>query len=139
MAEIQLGTGVVWGTDGVSMSGTGVYATGKVMSVGYTLDGEWQEIRGQDGKVLTVVIPDSVESIDVEIIPTGATKAAAIACNILPARGAAITFTDTGDAENSSGRVYHFKSGSKSKSNTDKGTLKFALVRYDDATLATIS
>ena len=139
MAEIQLGTGVVWGTDGVSMTGTGVHATGKVRSVAYSLDGEWQEIRGQDGKVITVVIPDAVETIEVEVIPTGATKAAAIACYILPARGAQVTFTDTGDAELSSGLVFAFMAGKKNKTNTGEGTLSMTLKRYDAATLAVVS
>jgi hypothetical protein len=136
MAVIQLGTPLVWATNGVTFTGSGVYATGKVMSVGYTLDGEWTEVRGQLGAVLTVVIPDSVETVECEVIPTGASLAAAVAANVLPARGAAVTFTDTDDAENSSGRIFYFKSGSKAKSNTDKSTLKMTLVRYDDANMS---
>lgn len=139
MAEIQIGTGVIYGTDGVSMAGTGVYATGKVLSVGYNLGGEYVEVRGQDGKVITVIIPDSVEEIDVEIVPTGSTKAAAIACYILPARGALVTFTDTSDAENSTGRTFIFKSGTKNKTNTDKGTMRFNLTRYDDTNHAVVA
>ena len=143
MAEIQLGTGVVWGTDGISFSTaespSQLFATGKVMSVAFTHGGEWQEIRGQDGRVMTVVIPDTVIDIEVEIVPTGTTKALAQASFVLPNRGDRVTFTNSQDAEATGGIACNYMDGSKNLSNTGQASMKFKLRQYDGAVKAPVA
>lgn len=144
--SVQKGVGVIWGLGGFSVSGTGVYATGQVQSVRYTLGGQETEIKGADGVTLSLVLFGHMDSITVEVIPSGATLAAAKACGILPARGADITVADTDDTGSqivgsSTGNgtgTYIFTGGTVNKGVADACTITMELRRYEKH-LATVA
>lgn len=144
--SVQKGTGLVWGLAGVALSGTGVYATGIVQSVQYNLGGDEAETRGNDGNVRNIVFYAGKEDMTVEVIPSGATLAAAKACSILPARGADVTVADSDDTGSqivgsgtSDGTgTYIFVSGTVNKRVDGACTLTMVLRRYENH-LATVA
>ena len=138
MAEVIKGTGVIWSTDGLSLSATGLYAAGKIQSVRYNLGGDVTEIKGDDAEVKAVIFSNSIENMTIEVVPTGSTIAAAVANFILPARGADVTITDTVDGEINSA-VFMFVDGDKNRTVDGAGTLTMNIRRYGGATLSTVA
>jgi len=131
--SVQKGVGVIWGLGGFSVSGTGVYATGEVQSVRYTMGGQEAEIKGADGVTRSLILFGHMDSITVEVIPSGATLDAARACGILPARGADITVGDADETETQFGGTYIFMGGTVNKGVADACTITMELRRYENA------
>lgn len=144
--SVQKGTGIVWGLAGASLSGTGVYATGIIQSLRYTLGGKEVEITGTDGQPVNLTLYAHIQNITVEVVPSGATLTAAKACAILPVRGADITVADTDDTGSeyvgsSTGNgtgTYIFMGGGINKAGDAACTLTMELRRYETH-LATVS
>lgn len=142
--SVQKGAGVVW-SHGVTATGTGVFATGIVESVEYEQSPETDEkTYGADGKVKNRVFADTLERIVLNVIPTGATIAAAKSANVLPAIGADITIVDADDSEiagsgSSDGTgTYVYVGGSKTKNIRGKGMLRMTVERQETH-LATVA
>jgi hypothetical protein len=132
--SVQKGTALVWGVGGFSLDGTGVYATGIVQSVQYSLGGEEAETRGPDGKVENVVFYAKKEELTVEVIPSGSSIADAKGNAVLPARGADVTVaTDVGGF----GETFIFVTGSINQRVDGACSLTMNLRRYEDE-LATV-
>jgi len=144
--SVQKGTGIVWSLPNFALSGTGVYATGIVQSVSYGLGGDEAETKGSDGVVKSLNLYNRKEEITVEVVPSGATLAAAKACAILPDLGADITVADTDDTGSqiigsSTGDgtgTYIFISGNVNKRVDGATTLTMVLRRYETH-LATVA
>ena len=93
MANIQKGTvGVIWGIGTMTCTGTAV-GTHQAQSADFSREGEDRSIRGLDANTVCRVLYDPVDKLSYEIVPTGATKAAAVTANVLPFRGDDITVT----------------------------------------------
>ena len=150
-AEIVKGLGVVWGVAGFAAGATGISsndklgdaaalasATGKVQSVKYDLDGKTAEVSDENGDCAAVIFFADTEKITVEVVPSGATIAAAVLNWILPARGADVTITDTVDTEITT-KVFMFMRGTKNRTVEGVGTMSFELERKGAATLSTIA
>jgi len=141
--SLQKGTGVKWSIE-TTFTGTGVYATGIVQSVKYGLDGDQKKIKGADGKTVTRIFSDTIETITIEVIPSGTTLALAKASYVLPARGADITVVDSDDSEiagsgTSDGTgTYIFISGEKTTTIDGEAVLTMVLERGEKH-LATVA
>lgn len=130
MAEVQTGVAVVWGlATGATGTGMGTFIA---QSADFAVEGELIEIRNIAGEVVGQVHYNPKQTLTMEVIPTGATKAAAKSANVLPLPGTVITVADTDDTEVSGTNAgkYIFLKGSKKKSNTDVTKLTFDLMQY---------
>ncbi len=130
MAETVLGTGVVWGIAGTTITGTGI-GSHLAQSSSLSIDSEMVEIKNGDGETVGTVHYNSKETFTMDVIPTGATLSliASRAANIMPAVGALITVADTDDPYHTS-KKFIFISGSKGRSNTDVAKLSFTMIRW---------
>ena len=140
MAEVIKGLGVVWGANlfsAVAATPNTTYgtATGKVQSVSYEHNSEKVEVKGDDGEVQAVIFFNTTEKITVDVIPIGATIAAAVTNNVLPTIGSNVTITDTADSEFNAA-VFIYDGGSKRRTVDGAAVLTMNLVRYNQATLA---
>lgn len=138
MAEVIKGLGVVWSTDALAVSGTGVFATGKIQSIRYNFGGDVAEIKGDNGEVKAVVFSNDIENITIEVVPTGSSVANANSSFVLPARGADVAITDSADGEINS-TTFMFIDGDKNRTVDGAATLTMNLRRYGGATLSTVS
>lgn len=132
MAETIVGTrGVVWGI-ATGMSGTGVTTSFAAQSLQFSAEADEAEIRNGKGQVVTDIFYNQRQTITIEVIPTGATIAAARTANIIPTPGAIITITDTEDTEISGTNAgkYICVRASKSKSNTGATSISMELKQY---------
>lgn len=129
----QKGTfGVVWAlVTGVSATGLG---TCQVQSADFGVESDLKEIKGADGDTKCIIFSDSKESLTIEVVPSGATIAAAKTASILPVPGADVAITDADDSEvvGSAGASnrWHFISGSKRKTIEGEVRLTMTLRRY---------
>lgn len=145
MAEVVKGLGVVWGTNlfsGAASNGNigTVSGTryGVVQSVRYSIGSDVAEVKGDDAEVLAIILSNVIENITVEVVPTGATIATAVANNILPTIGDDVVITDTGDSELTS-TTFMFLGGDKNRTVDGAATLTFNLRRYGLATKSTVA
>lgn len=144
MASVQKGVGVVWSlVTGGTGAGMGTFVN---QSTDYDLSpGSEVEIKGLDGATKCLILADPKEALTLEVVPSGATLAAAKAANILPALGADITITDADDTEiagsgtGAGTGTYIFMGGRKNKTTDGVSRLTFNLRRYSDTHLATVS
>lgn len=139
MASVQKGAsgfGVVWSL-GTSVSGTGVAATSSVQSVDFAEEADTKDIKGADGATKCKVFSDQRQTLTIEVVPTGATIAAAKLCNIVPALGADITITDADDAEVAAS-TWICTGASKRKTIDGEVRITMNLVKHGD-TLSTIA
>lgn len=144
--SVQKGSGIRWSLPNFALTGTGVYATGIVHSVQYGLDGDRAQVKGADGVDVTDIFYNTKDTLTVEVVPSGATLAAAKACVVLPVRGADITVADTDDTGsqmigsgtgNGTG-TYKFISGSINLRADQTATLTMVLER-GETHLATVA
>ena len=128
--EVMTGVAVVWGlSTGATGTGMGTFLP---QSSDFAVEGELIEVRNSSGEVIGQVHFNPKQTLSLEVIPTGASKAAAKTANILPLPGAVITVTDADDTEMTGVNTgkYIFLKGSKKKSNTDVTKLTFELMQY---------
>lgn len=133
MAETIRGIAVFWAL-GSSLTATGTgMGTFLPQSADFDVMADIDvKIPDYKGETIGRVFADQKQTLKLEVIPTGATIAAAQAASILPVPGAVITVVDTVDTEVSgtqSGK-YLFIRGSKRRSNTDVVKLTFELEQY---------
>ena len=138
MASVQKGTfGVVWGL-GTTVSASGL-GTCTVQSVDFGVETKKKEIVSSDGETRCVVYHDQQDAITIEVVPSGATIAAAKTAGAsgLPAIGADVTITDSDDSEVAAS-TWVFEGGSKRK--TVDGEVRVTMnLRKFGTTLPTIS
>jgi hypothetical protein len=143
MAAIQKGSsgnGVIWSM-GIGISGTGVLATFKQSNADYTESSKEKEIPGADGETTTLVLYDTKMDLTVDVVPSGATVAAAKSCNILPAIGADVTITDSQETGSPSevAAQYICMGGTKRYQIDGEEHITMNLRRYGVGTLSTIA
>lgn len=140
MAETVNGVkGVVWGI-ATGMSGTGVTTSFESQSLQFSAEADEAEIRNGKGQVVVDIFYNQRQTITIEVIPTGATIAAARTANILPAPGAIVTVTDTEDTElaGTNAGKYICVRASKSKSNTGATSISMELKQYVENDVAVL-
>lgn len=85
---------VVWGNN-IGVAYTDMTKTENLnQSTTYTREADEQEIRDADGEVVNLTIYNARNTIDIEVIPIGATLVAAKANNVSPAYGEQVVITD---------------------------------------------
>jgi len=130
MADTQLGTvGCVWGADTITMSGAVVTSSIKT-SVDYSKDGDSKKIKDEDGDTGILVFSDETDKLSLEVIPTGASRAAAATCNIVPTRGSPITFTGATKLSQLTGSAWFVLTGSSKLANDGEARVSLTLERY---------
>lgn len=132
MAETQRGVGVVWGisTSGVTYSGSG---TLRHQSQQFSRSADSDETRDELGEVINVTTYNQQQELQLTVVPSGSTMAAAKSSNIVPVPGEKILIIDSVDTEvgaASPGKEYMVVSASKSKSNTGKTTIEITAKRW---------
>ena len=135
--------GVAYTSDSVAIAA----ADSLPQTATFTRDGDEQEIRDNDGEVITFVTYNLRETLDIEVIPVGDSAANAAANNIAPAKGTLVTITDTSSGDNTriaggtSGneKKYICISSTQTNSNTSEVRISMSLRRYaaDVATAGT--
>lgn len=138
--SVQKGTPVLWSV-ATTASATGL-GTGLVQSVTFTPSATKTEIKGADGATKTEVYSNPMESITLEIIPTGTTSVASVVAT-LPEIGADLTVVDSVDTEiaGSSGTTNRYIVDSASKSRSVDSAVKLTVTahRYTAGELTTIT
>jgi hypothetical protein len=133
MAETIRGVAVFWGIgSSFTASGTGIGASLRPQSVDFDVSaGVDVGIADYKGETIGRVMADLKETLKIEVIPTGATIAAAKAASILPNPGTVVTIVDTDDTEVAgvSTTAWLFIRGSKRRANNDVVKLTFELER----------
>lgn len=142
MAETINGiVGVVWGIGVTGLTGSGI-STFVPQSLQFSAEADEAEIRNGKGQVVTDIFYNQRHTITIEVIPTGATIAAARTSNVLPAPGAIITVVESSaeDAEltGTNSAKYIFVRGSKSKSNTGATSISMELKQYVENDVAAV-
>ena len=118
---IQRGTlAVAWSLATTAASAVaGQLGTGTVQSVDFAEEADEKEIKGADGDVKAVIFSNARETCTLEIIPSGATLAAAKTANVIPAVGQTITITDADDAEVASTTALWICTGASKRKSID--------------------
>lgn len=131
MAAIQKGTfGVVWSL-GTTVSGTGI-GTNQIQSADLGDEAELKEIKtGADGETKCIIFSDNKQNVTIEVVPSGATIAAAKTASIIPSPGADVTITDADDAEFAG--TWHCLSASKRKTVDGEVRITMSLRKYATA------
>ena len=132
---VQKGTmGGVFGIKATSITAPAVNgATHEVIrTYNYSKEADSKEIRGLTGDVVSMTYYNARERLQVDIIVTGATLAAALADFILlPAVGDDCTVIATGDTQiAASSTQWIVEAASKVATQDDHGTMSLTLVRY---------
>lgn len=136
----QKGVGVVWGIVS-AISGDGI-GTGVIQSVEYEKTANMEAIVGADGIVVSEVYSGPQEKLNVVIVPSGATMAAAKTANIIPEIGGIITVATgaVGDAgEIQMQGAYTCDSAKKSRTMNGVATITVSMHRNAGGNLATIA
>lgn len=151
MVESQVGVkAVVWGIyTGISYSAiSGITsfsatATLEIQSTTFSNEADKKEVRNSKGQVVTEIFHNFRRTFSIEVIPTGASKALALAADILPNAGDVITITEVGtypDAEQAAtnGGKYVCDRASKQHSNTDEHKMTFEMHQYTENDTAVV-
>lgn len=131
------GLGVFWGVNGVGFSSPS--ATGQFQSVNLTTTADEKLIRDGDGDMVSAVHYNNTRTLDIEVIPTGATLALAQTAsdNFLIASGTTVTVTDTESLETDAGDgagaagVYLLREATMNRSNESEARINMSLFRSD--------
>jgi hypothetical protein len=138
MATLK-GLGVFWGLEGVTYTGFGT-VTAQTQSADLNVTADEKQIRDADGDVISVVYYNQTRTLDLEVVPTGATIALAQASSaaFMVNSGTIITVTDTQagleiDSAEGSGAagVYILKESRLSRSNENEARISMSLFRSD--------
>lgn len=140
MAETQRGAkAVIWGIyTGVTYSAIttaqGAGASFELQSTTFAKEADRKEVRNKIGDTVTEIFHNYRNVFSIEVIPTGDTKAHALAGEILPAPGDIITITETTQvdpeqAATNSGK-YVCDRATKSHTNSDEHKMTFEMHQY---------
>lgn len=104
-------------------------------STTYNREADEQEIRDADGEVVNLTIYNARDVIDIEVIPIGATLAAAKANNVSPTYGELVTVTDEssgghGQVPGANGGNYICVGASQTSTNTGEVRISMSLRAY---------
>ena len=124
---------VVWGTNiGVAYTTGGIGTADNLpQSSSFTKDGDEAEIRDAEGEVQTFVCYNKRQTLDIEVIPTGGTVAAAKGNNLCPAKGSLVTVTDLSSGGHSElVDTWICINASQSGSNTSEVRISMSLRQY---------
>lgn len=132
MAETQRGVGVVWGisTTDVNYTGSG---TLRIQSETFNRTADSDETRDEYGEVINVTTYNQQQELQLSVVPSGSTMAAAKTSNIVPTPGEKISIVDADDTTigaASSGKDYMVVSASMNKTNTGKTTIEMTIKRW---------
>lgn len=143
MAATQLSTStkklVVWGNKiGVAypVGSPSVDADDNIPKTSsFTKDGDEAELRNTEGEVVTYICYNKYQTLDIEVVPIGATLTAAGLANISPEKGDRVTITDLTSgtsAEHSelASTDWICMSASQSSSDTDMTKISMSLKKY---------
>tara|TARA_Y100000593_G_C4048620_1_gene208611 strand:- start:42 stop:488 length:447 start_codon:yes stop_codon:yes gene_type:complete len=139
------GLACFWGLDGVTYTGFASGATGQTQTADLSVTADEKMIRDADGDVKAIVYYNASRTLDLEIVPTGATQAAARTAGasfVMPS-GTKITVADTEgaeiDAADGSGGAgeYLVRESSLSRSNENEARISVSLYRNDVNDIAT--
>jgi len=131
------GLGVFWGVGGVGFSSP--TATGNFQSVNLTTTADEKLIRDGDGDIISSVHYNNTRTLDIEVIPTGASQALARTAsdNFLIASGTVVTVTDTESLETDSAEgagaagEYILREATMNRSNESEARINMSLFRSD--------
>lgn len=136
MAEIITGVGVVWGLGSSlgatnSVTGTGI-GTSLKQGADFDVESDVVEVSGYDGETVATAFFNDRDLLKLEVIPTGATIAAARSAGTLPRPGTVVTVVDTVDTQiaGATTTAYQFIRGTKRKTNKGAMVLNFELRRF---------
>jgi hypothetical protein len=124
---------VVWGNNiGVAYTSESVTADDNMpQTTSFTKDGDEAEIRDAEGEVQTFVCYNKRQTLDIEVIPTGGTVAAAKGNNLCPAKGSLVTVTDLSSGGHSElADTWICINASQSGSNTSEVRISMSLRQY---------
>jgi hypothetical protein len=130
MAESQRGVGVVWGitTTGAAYTGSG---TLRHQSQSFARSSDMEETRDELGEVINVTAYNQQQEIQLTVVPSGATMAAAKASNIVPVPGEKLTITDADvSLGGGSTKDYMVVSATMNKTNNGKATIEITAKRW---------
>jgi len=131
----QYGTALVYSTEGVALDYTVSSVTFKTRSLDAQQSINRQVISDPTTlEPMTVVASARAITIQVELIPTAATKATALTGLVLPAMQAKVTITGSGPLANGD---YNFTgAGSVRRTEGGDGVLSLELIRYPDSAVS---
>ena len=144
MATLK-GLGVFWGLGGVTYTGFGS-VTAQTQSADLNVTADEKQIRDADGDVISCVYYNQTRTLDLEVVPTGATVAAAQASSaaFMVNSGTIITVTDAqagleidSDEGDGAAGVYILKESRLSRSNENEARISMSLFRSDVNNLGT--
>ena len=133
------GFGVIWALDGVSFTGLSGSPTFESQSLDLSTEADEKLIRDSDGDVKACVYYNHTRTIDLEVIPTGATLAAANASadNLIVPAGTVVVLahaqsaeTDTAEGGGAAGE-YLVRNCSMARSNEGEARINMSLYRSD--------
>ena len=133
------GLACFWGLDGVTYSGFATGATGQTQSADLSVTADEKMIRDADGDVKAIVYYNASRTLDLDIVPTGASQVAARtagAAFVMPS-GTKIIVTDSEGAEidaadgSGSAGEYLVRESSLSRSNENEARITVSLYRSD--------
>ena len=133
------GLGVFWGVDGITFAGFSGSPTGQLQSAEINTTADEKLIRDGDGDVIACVYYNNTRTLDLEVIPTGATAGDAVdsADNYLVASGTVITVTDSRSVETDTvagggaAGEYVLRESSITRSNEGEARISMSLYRSD--------
>ena len=138
MATLK-GLGVFWGLEGVTYTGFGS-VTAQTQSADLNVTADEKQIRDADGDVISCVYYNQTRTLDLEVVPTGATIALARTSSdgFMVDSGSLITVIDSAGAEIDSAEgsgaagVYILKESRLSRSNENEArSISMSLFRSD--------
>jgi hypothetical protein len=143
MATLK-GLGVFWGLEGVTYTGFGA-VTAQTQSADLNVTADEKQIRDADGDVISCVYYNQTRTLDLEVVPTGATIALARTSSngFMVNSGTLITVIDSAGAEIDSDEgagsagVYILKESRLSRSNENEARISMSLYRSDVNNIAT--
>lgn len=134
------GFGVIWALDGVSFTGLSGTPTFESQSLDLSTEADEKLIRDSDGNVKACVYYNNTRTVDLEVIPTGATLQAANSSgdNLIVPSGTVVvladaqsTETDT-DVGGGAAGEYLVRNCSMSRSNEGEARINMSLYRSTD-------
>lgn len=120
----------MWGisTTGAAYSGSG---TLRFQTQSFARAADSEETRDNDGEVINVTTYNQQQEIQLSVVPSGSTLAAAKTSNVVPVPGEVITVSDTDTSfGGGSTKTYMVVSATMSKGNTTKATIEITAKRW---------
>jgi hypothetical protein len=135
MANTIKGTGAIWGVGGVTCTGVTVDPTTcRIQKVDFTKDAEIAELPDENGEVVGENYYNQKHMMDISLIPSGATIAAAKSnlTSLLPDPGTAIVLVDadTTATDGSNAGTYVVQSAKLGRTNKGFATIDLKIKQF---------